>query len=456
MQIRTRLTLQYVLIGGLIMLFLSLVIYYSSARFTREDFYSRLRSQSRSTAKFILNPYEPDEKLARIIEADNPANLQNKRIVTLNSLNDTLYNSDSNGQLKINRDILNKIRTEGRVIYTQEQYQVLGTLFEVNGTPFVVIAAAIDAEGNKRLRELRMILLAVFVTSIFILSAAGWFFSGKALKPMSDVVGRVEEISISSLNLRIPEGNGTDEIGRLARTFNNMLERLEASFSMQKNFIANASHELRTPLTSINGQLEVLMLKERSPEEYRTAVVSVMEDIKNLIDLANRLLLIARTSAEGPSGFSRSVRLDETVWQAREDLKKFNPGYNINISLDSSLTDSEQMVVKGDESLLRVAVTNLMENACKYSGDHTVDVKFGNKGKWIEIMFEDNGIGIPAEEAEKVFEPFFRGSNTMSVRGSGIGLSLVHKIIANHNGTVKLSSEPGRGSVFTITLPAQN
>ncbi len=108
-------------------------------------------------------------------------------------------------------------------------------------------------------------------------------FSGRALKPMSDVVGRVEEISISSLNLRVPEGNGADEIGRLARTFNNMLERLETSFSMQKNFIANASHELRTPLTSINGQLEVLMLKERSPEEYRTAVVSVMEDIKTLL-----------------------------------------------------------------------------------------------------------------------------------------------------------------------------
>ena len=120
---------------------------------------------------------------------------------------------------------------------------------------------------------------------------AGWFYSGRALKPISDVVKKVEEISITSLNLRVFEGNGKDEIGRLAKTFNNMLERLETSFGMQKNFIANASHELRTPLTSINGQLEVLMMKDRSTDDYKSALGSVLDDIKSLIDLSNRLLL---------------------------------------------------------------------------------------------------------------------------------------------------------------------
>ena len=109
---------------------------------------------------------------------------------------------------------------------------------------------------------------------------------------------------------------------RLAKTFNKMLERLETSFAMQKNFIANASHELRTPLTSINGQLEVLMMKDRSTAEYKTALRSVLDDIRSLIDLSNRLLLIARTSAEGPVNFNKKIRIDEILWQAQEEIIK--------------------------------------------------------------------------------------------------------------------------------------
>ena len=152
----------------------------------------------------------------------------------------------------------------------------------------------------------------------------GWFFSGRALKPISDVVKKVEDISITSLNLRVFEGNGTDEIGRLANTFNKMLERLETSFAMQKTFIANASHELRTPLTSINGQLEVLMMKDRSTMEYKSALGSVLDDIRSLIDLSNRLLLIARTSGEGPVNINKKLRIDEILWQAQEEILRFN------------------------------------------------------------------------------------------------------------------------------------
>jgi signal transduction histidine kinase len=284
--------------------------------------------------------------------------------------------------------------------------------------------------------------------------AAGWLFAGRALKPISDVVNRVEDISIKSLNLRVPEGNGTDEIGRLARTFNKMLERLETSFAMQKNFIANASHELRTPLTSINGQIEVLMMRERSSDEYKNTLASVLEDIKTLINLSNRLLLIARTSAEGPSTYSKTIRIDEILWQAKEEIKRFNEGYHIIITLDNSLTDSDQMIVAGDESLLTVAVSNIIENACKYSSDNKVDIKFRYVEKMVEIIFEDKGIGISEEDLLKVFEPFYRAANANSNYGSGIGLSLVDQIIKNHNGTIKISSQIGKGTKVIISLPA--
>jgi signal transduction histidine kinase len=454
MQIKTRLTLQFLLLGGIIMIIASVAIYYSSANFRKEDFYNRLRNQSRSTASLILDPYEPDANLARIIENDNPANLQNKRIIILNNLNDTLYSSDETGEIKVTNEILERIRSDVRFTYKQGPFEVLGTLYTVKSSPFVVIAAATDNQGFLHLKKLRIILIVVWLVSLLLFFAAGWFYSGRAIKPISDVVKNVEDITITSLNLRVNEGNGTDEIGKLAKTFNKMLERLEKSFATQKDFIANASHEMRTPLTSINGQLEVLMMKDRSTEEYKTAVGSVLEDIRSLIDLLNRLLLIARTSSESPENFSKKIRIDEILWQAREEMKRFNTEFRVNISLDSSLTDSDQMTVIGDEYLLKVAVSNIIENACKYSPDHAVDIKFAHTEKWIEVIFEDKGIGISVEDLGKIFEPFYRGTNSLSVPGSGIGLPLVNRIIKNHNGIINLSSKVGKGTTVVIKLPS--
>jgi len=222
---------------------------------------------------------------------------------------------------------------------------------------------------------------------------------------------------------------------------------------MQKSFIANASHELRTPLTAVNGQLEVLMMKDRSTEEYRSELVSVQDDIRSLIFLANRLLLIARTSAEGPGNMTKKIQVDEIAWQSRDEMTRFNNKYRINISVDESVTDSDRLTIKGDEYLIKTALSNIMDNACKYSPDNTVNINIRNSGRWIELLFEDNGIGIPAEEIKKIFEPFYRASNALSIRGSGIGLQLVRQIIRNHNGEIDISSVVNKGTTVTIRLP---
>jgi signal transduction histidine kinase len=151
--------------------------------------------------------------------------------------------------------------------------------------------------------------------------------------------------------------------------------------------------------------------------------------------------------------FNKKIRIDEILWQSQEEIKKFNNDYRINISIDNSLTDSDQMIVVGDESLLKVAVSNLIDNACKYSDDHAVDIKFRHIEKSIEIKFIDRGIGISAVDIKKVFEPFYRGANTISISGTGIGLPLVNQIIKNHNGTVEISSKIGKGTTVTIVLP---
>ena len=436
------------------MLIASIAIYYFSANFRRNDFNNLLRSRAVSVAKLVLDSYEYNANLILRSGTGYPARLPEEKYMILNFNKDTLYTSDRFWELKEIDDIIGQVKSDKEVVRKQDSYEVLGISHTTGLYKFVIIGAAIDKDGLKHMKKLRIILMVVCLISLISFFIAGWFYSGRALKPISDVVSNVDDITITSLNLRVPEGNGTDEIGQLAKTFNKMLERLETSFAMQKIFIANASHELRTPLTSINGQIEVLMMKDRSADEYKSALGSVLEDIKSLIDLSNRLLLIARTSAEGPSSYNTKLRIDDIIWQAQEEMKKFNVSYHINISPDSSVTDSEQIIVAGDEYLLKTAVSNIIENACKYSSDHTVEIKFGSTGKWVKVVFEDRGIGISEEDIKKIFEPFYRGGNAISYPGAGIGLSLVNQIIKNHNGSINISSKTGKGTKITVLLPA--
>jgi signal transduction histidine kinase len=452
MLIRTRLTLQFLLIGGFILIVASAAVYFFSSDFRRNEFGNMLRARAVNTAKLVLDSYEFNANLALRAGTEYPGRLPDEKILILNSDNDTLYISDRNWEFRKISSVIGQVRLNKEVFYKQDDHEVLGTSHTNGSYRFVVIAAAIDKDGKLYMEKLLAIMLIVCLVSLVLFSIAGWFYSGRALKPISNVVEKVENISITSLNLRVPEGNGVDEIGKLAGTFNRMLERLETSFTTQKDFIANASHELRTPLTSINGQLEVLMMKDRSVSEYKSVLESVLEDLKSLIDLSNRLLLIARTSAEQPEKQFKKVRIDEILWLAHDEIRKFNKDFHIDISLDNSLTDAGQMTLMGDEDLLKIAFSNLIDNACKYSPDHSVIIKLGNNEKYIEVIFEDKGIGISENEMDKIFEPFYRGSNTGSVPGTGIGLSLVNRIIRNHNGTIKVSSKPGKGTAVRIRL----
>ena len=149
----------------------------------------------------------------------------------------------------------------------------------------------------------------------------------------------------------------------------------------------------------------------------------------------------------------RQVRIDEILWQLREEMVRFNPDYQIHISIDPSLTEYDQMMVAGDESLLKIALSNIIDNACKYSEDHKVLVKLQYIENHVGVIFEDRGIGISQEDLSRVYEPFYMGKNALAHKGTGIGLPLVNQIIKNHNGQLKITSELHVGTIVTILFP---
>jgi signal transduction histidine kinase len=306
------------------------------------------------------------------------------------------------------------------------------------------------------MNNLRKVLFFVFIISLIITFLLGWIYAGRALRPIAKVIDQVNEISIKSLHLRVDEGKGHDEISKLALTFNKMLTRLENSFTIQENFIANASHEIRTPLTAMSGQLEVVLLNERNPDTYKSVILSVLEEINNMADISNRLLLLARASSEKPATNFKPVRIDEVIWQSKTDLQKRFPGYQINISVSPEIDDENKLIVEGSEQLLNIVIINLMDNGCKFSSDHTVNVTIDHHDQHIQIEFRDHGIGIPEEDQLHILEPFHRGRNAINMKGHGIGLSLVDMLTRHHHGNLSFSSVLNEGSCFCLKFPTKS
>jgi signal transduction histidine kinase len=453
MEIRKKLTYQFIGIVAFILWFSLVAIYVLFSQARKEEFYHRLGSKAKLVAQMLLDIDEIDSELLKRIEKNNPLSLSNEKIVIFNYKNEKIYSTDDDSTLTFSETRIQQVRMEKELRFRQNNYEIFGQFYTGQFDRIVVFAAATDIFGINKLKNLRIIMLIVFILSLVIVFIAGRLFAIRALAPISKIVHQVNGIEVANLNARLDKGNEKDEIAHLAQTFNKMLERLEAAFLIQKNFIANASHELRTPLTVITGQLEVVLMKARTSEDYKNTLILVLNEIKDLNFLSNKLLLLAQTGTTGGEPNFVPVRIDDVLWKSQKEVLNRNKIYSIEIIFEDGIDDDSKLLVSGNELLLKTALTNLMDNACKYSENHHAEVRLNSVNSILTIQFIDQGIGISPEEIDLIFHPFFRSKNVIHVAGHGIGLSLVMNIIAQHNGKIQVSSEMGKGSVFKLDIP---
>ncbi len=282
MSIRNRLTLQFGLLASLVLGIAAMAIYLLSADYRKDEFAQRMQSRGENTAKLFIQVEEVDENLLDIIERDNPIRLPEEEIIICDSNDSIIYRTAGDYTAIPTAYFLDQVRTERLVSSELGKREMVSFLFTDKQDRFVVVVSAIDVYGRSKLSNLLQVLLSVMVLGMLSFFIAGRIYAERALNPIKQLVSEITGISVSNLDVRANEGNGQDELAQLAIAFNAMLVRLEAAFKVQRNFIANASHEMRTPLTAISGQLEVLQMKERTTEQYRSAVSSVLNDIHNL------------------------------------------------------------------------------------------------------------------------------------------------------------------------------
>lgn len=456
MNIRARLTLRFSIIVATILIVFSASVYLVSADYRREEFYTRLESRAITTARLFVKVQEVDQNLLRIIDQNSIHALFQEKVLIFDQKDSLLYSSLDDLSVDYSPQLLERIRRQKNVHYTEGDHETVGLIFPEEGEeqPVVVISSAYDRYGRSKLDNLREVLLAGLLLGIGIIVLAGRFFAGQMLFPLAKMNAQVSSITAGNLDRRVDEGNRSDEIAQLAMNFNRMLQRLETAFEIQQQFVSNASHELRTPLAAVTSQLQVALDKPRTAEEYRRVLQSVFDDTQTLVELTNSLLFLAQSGLEKSKVAFLPLRVDEVLFAAKDELSKAHPDYQFQIEYGELPEEEEALVVIGNEALLKVAFLNFLDNACKFSTDHRVQVTFSLPDRHVQIRFADRGIGIPAGEKEKIFASFYRGSNAPDMaRGYGIGLSLCRRIVQLHRGSIRLETNLGQGSIFIVRLP---
>ncbi|WP_158800221.1 HAMP domain-containing sensor histidine kinase [Pedobacter sp. L105] len=450
MTIRNRLSLQFTFMFAVLLLFALTGIYFFVEHNWVKNFYTKLNSRAVTISQFYLAEDNLSKEKFEHVLKRFPQSLTDERI----SIYDANFKARFIPEDSIHWDssILKSVVANKEIYFRQGERQVTGIYYVDNSGPFIILVSAIDEQGHHDRTELAFIMLAFFLISLIITFFSGKIFSRLALSPILGITNQLKIIRSSSLNHRLAVSEThVDEIDILSIGINNLLEHLEQSFDSQEAFIANASHELRTPITTIMGEAEISLMNERSSQDYKQTLVNIIKETERLNFIINSLMDLVQTNISNNA--FQDISMDELLWEVVDEMCSKHPDRIVEVNYNHP-EDHSVYTIQGNRQLLFIAINNILKNAIKFSDGKIVHCEIFADAKGVHIIIKDEGIGIPAADLNKIFQPFFRSSTALSFAGYGIGLSLTQNIMRLHNGRIKVKSEPGLGTEFHLIFPA--
>lgn len=456
MPVRWRITLLFTIVVFIILGIVCAGIYYFSYRSREDRINLRLSNRAITTARLLSQSELFDRYMVERIDSLTTITLTNKSVQAYNFLNRKIYSysEQQDDTIAVSNRLLDDTRIKEQIYFTEGDRDVVSYYYTDNNARIVVICAALDVEGKKYVSQLKKILFLCFLAGVAITLVGGYIFSKRLLNPIRNINREVTEISVHNLTRRIPTGRSKDEWHDLSATLNDLLNRLQESFELQRRFISNASHELSTPLTSISSQLEIALQRERNTEEYQKVLSFVLQDVRHMNKLTQTLLEFAKAAGNKGGLEINLVRIDEILMELPSSLQRQNNKFEVSLQFEGLPENENELLVFGNAELLITAIMNIVSNACKYSPDHHAVIGFSIREGYFHVQVSDKGPGIPENELDNIFLPFYRVENSHSVKGFGLGLSLAYQIIKLHKGEITASSQVGRGTVVCVKIPS--
>jgi heavy metal sensor kinase len=345
------------------------------------------------------------------------------------------------------------LRGEDRVFDTidiPERNQNVRILYTVIG-PSILLQLGQSMEITSRFVEaFRKIFTAVLVVLILFSGAIGWFMARRAVSGLANVTRTARQISEGTLDQRVPVKPRGDEIDQLATTFNQMLDRIQQLVTGIKEMSDNIAHDLKSPITRIRGIAEVTLTTGGTLDDFHNMGASIIEECDRLLDMINTMLVISKTEAGVDNLEPELMDIARVVKEACELFSPMAEDKNIRLICNTQ----ENLPVKGDIRLIQRMIANILDNSIKYTDmAGKVEVLAAlNHQRQIVVTVKDTGIGISQQDLPHIFERFYRGDQSRSQGGTGLGLSLARTIARAHGGDISVTSQPGKGSTFTITI----
>ena len=417
MTIRTRLTLWFTGIVSVLLLVFCLVLYGVANTLREREYRERLREEALTSVELLFGRETISPALFKLLDKNNMTVLNEEEIIIYDYKNQIRYESGTD-YLALDRATLNRVRLEKEVHWREGDREIVGTVFTDRFNRFVVFASAVDKYGFSKQRSLSVLLALGWLLATLATFGAGRFFAGRSLQPLRHVIGRIDGITAAQLTQRLPTRSDHDEIDQLSDRFNQMLDRLEASFTTQQAFVSHASHELRTPLTAISGQLEVSLLAHDSEAALRATITSVLDDVRGLTKLTNGLLALAKISVDGAAIRVAPLALDELVWTVRADLLRMHPTYQVLVTLANDGPEQPaNWHLTASEALLYTVLLNLLENGGKFSPDQVVRVNLTYTPELLTIRVNNRGGGAVGPGVDPVVYAFLAGHQRAGYSG---------------------------------------
>ncbi|MGA2700723.1 MAG: heavy metal sensor histidine kinase [Isosphaeraceae bacterium] len=332
------------------------------------------------------------------------------------------------------------------------RFRMVSRLSDRYSVPLVVQVATSLEENDKQLGELMAILLLLGPLAVGCTLGGGYLLARQALAPVERMAATADEITATQLDRRLHEPNPDDELGRLARTLNGMIARLERSFEEVRRFTADAAHELRTPLAILRNEAEVALRIPRESEQYRDCLENMLEEIDHLSRLSEVLLFLFRADAGLGAHTGDVLSLDRIVREVADDIRVVAAEQNQELMVDASSPCN----VLGNAEQLRRLLFNLLDNAIKFTpAGGSIGIRVERQKGQARVIVSDAGIGIAPEHLPRIFDRFYRVDSARSRRtgGHGLGLSICKSIAEAHQGFIEVVSQPGKGTQVTLTLP---
>ncbi|MGG5577751.1 sensor histidine kinase [Myroides sp. C15-4] len=449
MKIRTRLSLQFLGLFAILLSIVLVAIYFVVANHWQKNFFKQLEDRAYIVGHNYLA--EDNFTFAEFQEVLRkfPRTLPKEQI--------RIYTLDFNpifieeNELKWDKAILEAVVHDNKVWFKQGDDYVFGVLYKDNSGDYIVMAKAVDQTGLDALKQLRSIMLISLLIALLITFALSRLFAESFLNPIKNIIQHVQSRNVDTLAEPISTTEmSKDEIRTLSEAINTLFERLHESFENQKAFVAHASHELKTPIAAVLGTAEIALSQEREPEAYQQALQAIIQHTLNTDQILNNLLTLAKLDQN--NHVLMPIHFETFWWNTLDNLLLHHSKLKVNLIFNTT-EEFHHVHINGNAQLISLALSNIILNADKFSHNQKVDVILDTTPTAIVIQVKDQGIGIKAEDIEKLTLPFYRSSNAFSIQGTGLGLSLAYKIISLHKGQLKIESELGQYTLVTIQLP---